>query len=234
MLRRGLALAFGTMSNISVAAVDVGALKNIGWWHRALEGATTSGRDLDSLVDRVVVDVQEHVPIALGFESPLFIPRPANAADLNRQRMGERGRPWCAGAGTGALALGLQQSAYVFEAISRRVRPRVTFGLEELTRGEADLLIWEAFVSGKAKNREALDPHIDDARVAVLEFGVRNAAGAVTSDILDTDVTNLAAANLLAAGLTTDLSMLNQPCLVIRAPDLDPGGPGPTAPEEMS
>ena len=63
---------------------------------------------------------------------------------------------------------------------------------------------------------------------------MRNAAGAVTSDLLDTDVTDLAAANLLAAGLTTDLSMLNQPCLVIRAPDLAPGGPGPTALEKMS
>jgi hypothetical protein len=213
-------VASGDVGDISVVAVDVGALRNIGWWCRAPDGATTSGRDLDSLVDCISGDISARVPVALGFEAPLFIPRPSDAADLNRQRLGERGRPWCAGAGTGAMALGLQQSGYVFGAISNRIRPRVTFDLKALSRGDADLLIWEAFVSGKAKNRDALDPHVDDARVAVDEFVKRQTSGTITSDVLDTEVTNLAAANLLAAGLTTDLGMLHQACLVIRAPEL--------------
>jgi hypothetical protein len=145
------------MGGFSVAAIDVGALKNIGWWHHSPSGETTSGRDLDSLVDVVVADLGRRTPVALGFEAPLFIPRPASAEQLNRQRAGERGRPWCAGAGTGALALGLQQSAYVFDRIAQHARPRVTFDLEAIERGDADLLAWEAFVSGKAKNRAAED-----------------------------------------------------------------------------
>jgi hypothetical protein len=104
-----------------------------------------------------VADLGLRTPVALGFEAPLFIPRPASAEQLNRQRAGERGRPWCAGAGTGALALGLQQSAYVFDRIAQHARPRVTFDLEAIERGDADLLAWEAFVSGKAKNRAAED-----------------------------------------------------------------------------
>jgi hypothetical protein len=34
------------------------------------------------------------------------------------------------------------------------------------------------------------------------------------------NVVNLAAAALLAAGLTDDVGLLRQPCVVVRAPDL--------------
>ncbi len=211
--------SFETMGGFSVAAIDVGALKNIGWWHHSPSGETTSGRDLDSLVDVVVADLGRRTPVALGFEAPLFIPRPASAEQLNRQRAGERGRPWCAGAGTGALALGLQQSAYVFDRIAQHARPRVTFDLEAIERGDADLLVWEAFVSGKAKNRAAEDPHVDDARLAVTEFVARHRTGVVASDVQDTEVSNLVAANLLASGLSPDIALLHRPCLVVRSPD---------------
>jgi hypothetical protein len=49
----------------------------------------------------------------------------------------------------------------------------VTFDFGAVQRGDADLLVWEAFVSGKAKNRKAVDPHVDDARRAVVEFAAR-------------------------------------------------------------
>ncbi len=45
------------MGGFSVAAIDVGALGNIGWWHYSASGETTSGRDLDSLVEVVVADL---------------------------------------------------------------------------------------------------------------------------------------------------------------------------------
>lgn len=204
------------MIHLSVAAVDVGALVNIGWWHRAPSGETLSGRDLDGLVDIVARDLISRVPVALGFEAPLFIPRPAQASALNRQRVGERGRPWCAGAGTGALALGLQQASYVFSALARQARPRVSFDLHALQRGDADLLVWEAFVSGKAKDRSAEDPHIDDARRAVDEFVLRLRRGDVVSDIVEVDVLNTAASGLLASGLTDNVALLTQPCIVVK------------------
>ena len=130
----------------------------------------------------------------MGFEAPLFIPRPSSTLGLSRQRVGDRGRPWSAGAGTGALALGIQQAAYVFACLAERIRPRVSFAPSALIEGGAELLIWEAFVSGNAKDRNAVDPHVDDARLAVAEFARRLAHGDVYSDVDEPLVLNLAAA----------------------------------------
>lgn len=206
------------MTDISVIAVDVGSPLNIGWWRDSPSQHSTSGRDLDSLVDAVSSDLLAGRAIALGFEAPLFVPAPSTQAGLNRQRVGEKGWPWCAGAGAGALALGIQQSAYVFTTLAVRVHPRVTFDPSALMSGEANLLVWEAFVSGKSKNRAAADPHVDDARLAVLEFRRRLSTGTVGSDIDDTAVLNLAAAGLLASGLTDDTQLLHQPCVVVAPP----------------
>ena len=203
------------MADINVIAIDVGSLLNIGWWRDSTSREPTSGRDLDCLVDAVSADLLSGTAVALGFEVPLFVPVPSTHAELNRQRVDEKGRPWCAGAGTGALALGIQQSAYVFGALAERVRPRVTFDPAALLCGEADLRVWEAFVSGKAKNRVALDPHIDDARIAVLEFRSRLSTGTLISDINESTVLNLVGAGLIASGLATDTQLLRTACVVV-------------------
>ena len=168
------------MSTAVVAAVDVGSLANIGWWRVAGETAG-GGRDLDELVDALAADLNHGRSVALGFEAPIFVPLPAKAAGLCRQRVGDRGRPWSAGAGTGAPALGVQQAAYVFAGLARLVAtcPRISFDPLNLDGSETTLVIWEAFVSGKAKNRAAVDPHVDDARVAVNEFSRRIALGVI-------------------------------------------------------
>ena len=215
-VRRAFAYGVGVVQ-VTVVAVDVGSLANIGWWRERHDEAT-HGHDLDALIEVVAADLLAGVPVALGFEAPLFIPRPPSACGLNRQRAGDRGRPWCAGAGTGALALGIQQAAYVFAGLAERVRPTVSFRPEALADGSASLLIWEAFVSGKSKDRSAIDPHVNDARLAVIEFRSRLALGHVHSDVEDLNVLNLAAAGLLAAGLTADVELLTQPCVVVKPP----------------
>jgi hypothetical protein len=210
--------------SLVVAAVDVGSLANIGWW-RADGDAGAGGHDLDVLVEQLVADLNAGIAVALGFEAPLFIPRPSESSQLNKQRLGDRGRPWCAGAGTGALALGIQQATYVLSAIARDFGGGLAVGFDcaALESGAAQLVLWEAFVSGKSKNRAAFDPHVDDARVAVVEFHARFASGLMTSDVDDVDVLNLAAAALLATGLTDDIALLTQPCAVVRAPDFVAG-----------
>ena len=199
------------MSNVVVAALDVGSLANIGWW-RAAGTTAGGGRDLDELVAVLTADLNLNRSVALGFEAPTFVPLPADAASLCRQRVGDRGRPWSAGAGTGALALGVQQAAYVFAKLARRLAtlPRISFDPLHLNGPETTLCVWEAFVSGNAKNRAAVDPHMDDARVAVNEFSKRLAKGAVHSDIDEPSVLNLAAGALLASGLTTDTDLLTR------------------------
>lgn len=202
---------------LSVVAIDVGAPRNIGWCRSRGGSHDAQGRDLDGVVAAVADDLDAGRRVAVGFEAPLFVPAPAAANGLNLQRVGERGRPWCAGAGTGALAMGAQQTTYVFTRLAERVGARrVTFLPEVLRSGEADLLVWEAFVTKDAKDRTSLDPHVDDARVAVQEFERRWRAGVMTSDIEEPLVVNLAAAGLLASGLTDDVSLLRMPCLVVR------------------
>lgn len=205
-----------------MAAIDVGSLANIGWW-RVHDKSGAGGDDLDVLVEELVADLEAGSVVALGFEAPLFIPRPSVSSGLNKQRLGERGRPWCAGAGTGALALGLQQSTFVLSAIAARVEipPTVGVDCEALFAGTAQLVIWEAFVSGRAKNRRSVTPHIDDARSAVAEFQARVDSGSVHTDVDDVDVLSLAGAALLVSGLTDDITLLTRPCSVVRAPDLD-------------
>jgi hypothetical protein len=119
------------------------------------------------------------------------------------------------------LALGIQQATYLLSAIATGVDGPLTVGFDPsaLIAGTAELVVWEAFVSGKAKNRSSVDPNIDDARIAVLEFQRRAATGAVSSDVEDVDVLNLAGAALVAAGLTDNVALLTEPCVVVRAPD---------------
>jgi hypothetical protein len=56
-------------------------------------------------------------------------------------------------------------------------------------------------VSGKAKDRSATDPHIDDARRAVNEFRARLTSGKVWSDIDEPAVLTLTVAALLTSDL---------------------------------
>jgi hypothetical protein len=205
-----------------VAAVDVGSPSNIGWWASGADG-DRSGRDLDGVASVVAMALNEGTSVALGFEAPLYVPMPPSSEGLNKQRVGERGRPWCAGAGTGALAMGTQQAGFVFAAVARALSRHADVSFDPIRLSEAgSLVVWEAFVSAAAKDRTAQDPHVDDARVAVAEFRARLATGVVASDIDDSPgcFLNVAAAGLLAAGLTMDVTLLRQPCVVVRAPDL--------------
>jgi hypothetical protein len=202
-----------------IAAVDVGKLSNVGWW-RIDDERASGGRDLDDLAAALTIDLNAGRPVALGIEAPIFIPAPATTAGLGRQRVGEAGRPWCAGAGTIALAFGVQQSTYLLHRIAERMTTPVRGGVdvEAFLAGRLDLLVWEAFVSAGSKDRSVDDPHVWDARAAAEEFAKRADTGAVTTDIADTSVLNLAAAGLIAAGFTDDPSVLTAPCVVVRPP----------------
>ncbi|MBF6302547.1 hypothetical protein IU459_34150 [Nocardia amamiensis] len=208
-------------NQLVIAAVDVGKLANVGWW-RIAEVEASGGRDLDDLVTSLAADLNEGRPVALGFEAPLFIPNPSSTGGLGRQREGEAGRPWCAGAGTITLAFGVQQASYVAHRIAGTLHRPIRAGVdaESLLDGSLDLLIWEAFVSAGSKDRAAADPHISDARAAAEEFQRRAATGHVRSDIAATQVLNLVAAALLASGLATDTSLLTSPCVVVKSPRL--------------
>ena len=210
------------MGSLVVAAVDVGAPKNIGWWREDGDEPGRGGTSLDELAALLSEDLAAGRSVALGFEAPMFIPRPVSADRLNKARVGEGSSPWSGGAGTAVLASGMQQAVYVLSALAANAKhlPHVGFDVEALASPSASLIVWEAFVAGRAKNPSADNPHVDDARVAVAEFQRRWAGGAMSSDIADTEVISIAGLAVLIAGLSTDIELLARSCIVIRAPDL--------------
>lgn len=111
-----------------VVAVDVGSVrKNFAWAGMDLPGRRPvgeGGRHPEGAALAILEALDDIVPVALGFEAPLMVPvSPVGPVDgwmtLGQARHGEtvdgRSRPWSAGAGSGALATGLAQLAWVLE-----------------------------------------------------------------------------------------------------------------------
>ena len=208
------------MSSVAVAVVDVGKVANTGWWHISVSNDQCGGHDLNEFVTYLLRDLSTGGKVALGFEAPMFIPLPSSTEGIGRQRVGDAGMPWCFGAGTIALAFGLQEAAFVLTALAQQSRQTIRAGLDmsRLASDELDLVVWEAFVSGAAKDHAAADPHVADARAAAVEFERRYGYAGFASDISENQVISLAGAALLAAGLTTDTTLVTSPCMVVKAP----------------
>ncbi|WP_233889634.1 hypothetical protein [Paraburkholderia flagellata] len=209
------------MENLVVVCADVGSIqrKNFGWWAAVGE----SGKDLSSLAEFVACELNGGRKVALGFECPLFVLVPDDEAALTRARPGEGNRPWCAGAGGGALATGLVQLPWALRAIREQLdHPVPTFlAWEPFTQAQhAALLLWEAFVSGSGKPEDCddeLDVHVADARAGVEAFlgALPDPVRANAIPVAD-HVYSLAGAALLRTGWASDTELLRQPCLVLK------------------
>ena len=199
--------------NIVIAAIDVGAPKNIGW--AILDGdAVETGNDLDAFIC-CFAELAKDKPAALGFEAPLFVPigRPLNK--LTAQRNGENGRPWSAGAGATVTTIGLAIVCHVLEGLRERLSKKsVTLNWHSWPNGN-DLLLYEAFVSGA--NHAGPGEHWKDALNAAEGFRAAlpdlNAANAVYED----NVLSLVGACMMRTGWCQKANpALAAPCLVIR------------------
>lgn len=204
------------MSEIVVWAVDIGSvmMNRFGWCRRDGQ-AQKSGHDIHDLVLGVVADLAQGKRVALGFECPLFVPITDDPKFLTRARVGEGARAWCAGAGSGALATGLSETVWVLERIRRIVTKPVIPTLDWMTfrGGHANLFLWEAFVTGAAKG----ETHLNDAEIAALMFW-QNLDDVPRANAVKAEAPySLIGAALLRAGLTTDLAVLFEPCVVIKA-----------------
>ena len=156
----------GLMGSLEIFCADIGseAKGRFGW--ATTRDLSVEGTSLQTLAEAIAGSLNNGRPVAPGFECPLFVPIARDPVDLTRA--GWRGRAWSAGAGAGALATGLAQAVWLLRAVRAQVHVSApaTTDWGRFSR-EGGLLVWEAFVTGKAK----AGSHAADARAAVEAFG---------------------------------------------------------------
>jgi hypothetical protein len=170
---------------------------------------------ITDLVEAVAADIGQDNAVAIGFECPLFVPVPGDPNRLTSARRGEGSRPWCAGAGAGALATGLTEVVWILKEVRARLThyPNAHLAWEPFVAADRGLFLWEAFVSGASKAAT----HIGDAEIAVRAF-LRSLPDPWSANAIQPDeVHSLIGAALLRTEWTEDLAVLKQPCLVLKA-----------------
>jgi len=207
------------MRDLVVFCADVGSVKagNFAWARTELQATSIADHDSSSptdLASAVAEELGDGRPVSLGFECPLFVPVPTADTALGAARRGEGNRAWSAGAGTGALATGLVQAAWVLAAVRARC-PDEQLHLEwpPFAAERSGLLVWEAFVTADAKGPS----HVDDATIAVAAFSEALPDPTVASTITAERPLSLAGAVGLWSGWLDDPVALHRTPLVIRA-----------------
>jgi hypothetical protein len=203
-----------TIESMIVVCADVGSVAkdNFGWW----SSADASGSCPSALADHVATLLNSRTPVALGFECPLFVPLAEDQALLTNGRPGEGSRPWSAGAGCASLATGLVQVAWVLQAVRRKLSlPVVPYlAWPPFASAGGGLFLWEALVTGTRKR----DSHVADAKAGADAF--KNALPnppAANAVVCRSPVFSLAGAALLRTGWPCALTVLAEPCVVLRA-----------------
>lgn len=205
------------MDDLVVWAADVGSIRQqrFGWCRAPARQVASSGTDIRAFAAGITADLNVDYRVAVGFECPLFVPISTDPLGLTSARVGEGSRAWSVHAGANSLVTGLTECVWVFEQLRTLTNQaiRVTLDWQIFHGGGADLFIWEAFISGMAKG----DTHHKDAAIAAQAFWSVypdiSAANAVRAE----NPYSLVGAALLRAGLSDDLTLLSQPCIVIKA-----------------
>lgn len=109
------------------------------------------GKDLDAFVREMVAAGALH-PLAIGFETPLFIPTPSEAQRILSGHRGEGSRPWSAGAGAAVTTAALAVVTYTLAGL-RRGLPTAAASVDfrRLPEQPGDAFFFEAFVTAAAK-----------------------------------------------------------------------------------
>lgn len=201
-----------------VWVADIGSIKKkqFGWCSSDSANNTKAiGADIMDFVHGIAKDLSEGKRISLGFECPLFVPVTNNPVELSSARKGEGNRAWSAGAGSGVLALGLSETVWVFEQIKKLSKTEIvpTFDWSEFSSGYGNLFVWEAFVTGKAKDLT----HHGDAQVAANSFWSKYPDISQSNSVQAENPFSLVGAALLRSGLTKDLDFLLTPVVVIKS-----------------
>jgi hypothetical protein len=203
---------------IYVADAGSASKGNFHWTSsRVVEESTT---DPQGLASAVAADLKSGKKVALGYESPLFVPVDTSSSSLGCARNGEceeatGNRPFTAGAGATVLATGIQSLAWVLREI-KQLAPttKASTRWSDFREDTFNLFVWEAFVSGSEK---AYPPsHSGDAALAIAAFRQVKSSVENPTRILSANAFSLVGAALVWSGLSTDVTLLAEPCVVIR------------------
>jgi hypothetical protein len=200
--------------SIKIYCADIGSIprEKFGWAGRSdhWEASGNSIAELGSLIAR---DLDAGLPVALGFECPLFVPFGGEMAKLGCAREGEGSRPWSAQAGAASLATGLVQVTWLLDKMKREAKQKhqAFLGWSDFEADYRGVFLWEAFVTAKAKGTS----DVDDAKAAVDAFF--DALPVPRSSVRCKEAYSLIGAALLRTGWTTDIGVLRQQPIVIRA-----------------
>jgi len=209
------------MPSLIIHCADIGSVAkgNFGWarFDCAEQPTCTIGQDIRAFAATIATDLNSGHPVALGFECPLFIPVPDDPARLTSARDGEGNRSWSAGAGAGSLATGLSETVWILTQVRQQLTSQapVHFRWSPFQQSGVGLFVWEAFVSGDAKS----DTHHGDAEFAVNQFFTSLPNPESYNAITCGNARSLIGAAVLQSGLSGDLTLLHQQCLVIRVAD---------------
>lgn len=211
-----------------IYAVDVGAPGSGLAWARLAphEGPIPVGStDYDLFLERLARDLRANLPVALGFEAPLFLPVAPIIGDLTRARLNEPG-PWSFGPGAYVATVVIPLMALTLRHIRSAVAPPPQVSLDATCWLASDalgssLLLWEAFVWGAGHAREpnaaGLRADVQDAATAVRAFVAWEAVEPrEPSSVTAQDPISIVGAALLWSGLDTNLGLLHQQTLVLR------------------
>jgi hypothetical protein len=212
-----------------IIGLDVGSVRRKGGFAWATADEIVHGQDDPRALGELIAQaLDEGRRVALALECPLAIPIPSPDGhawkDLGRARKGEGDRAWSAGAGTGALATGLAQLAWLCGYLqSRCLRlPRPTTRLASFLTGDANFFIAEAMVTstGKPEGVSALQDHADAVAAAkrlveIIDAGV-GAAGAHEVRCAPMQALNLAVIAAMHAGMDIDQHELKQDIVVAK------------------
>lgn len=206
------------MQDVVIWCADIGSIKNKKFgWCRGTIGVKDDfimGSSIQDFAGGIAKDISNGYKVALGFECPLFVPLPDDPVNLTSARRGEGDRAWSASAGCGALATGLTETAWILDRVKKlvEVEIKVTFDWNEFINKSLNLFIWEAFVSKSSKS----PTHTGDAEVAVKTF-INKYPDIVQANAVTTENPyNLVAAALLRIGLSDDIGMLSERCIVLK------------------
>jgi len=112
------------------------------------------------------------------------------------------------------LATGLTETVWILSKIKEQLPAVVPAFLDwpKFRASPCGLFVWEAFVTGEAKAAS----HCSDAAAAVREFLRVSADLEGANAIKPKRVFSLVGAALLRSGWTHDISVLSEPCIVIK------------------